>query len=466
METNRIEHKEKLTPDIDIEKEVVAFLNYHEGGLLYIGIDKHGKTLGVADADSDMLKIKDRIKHNILPSAMGLFDVVCEQKEGKTIIKIIVASGSEKPYFKKKFGMTEKGCFIRLGTAAEPMPQRQIERLFSTRTRNSIGKIRANRQALSFEQLRIYYDEKKKTLNDQFPTNLELLTPEGEFNYVAYLLADENAVSVKVAKYSGSNRVDLIENNEYGYTSLIKATKSVLDKVNLENRTRAKITAKERIEQRLWNEVALREAIINAFVHNDYTREIAPTVEVFNDRIEITSAGALLTELGEEEFFKGFSIPRNKELMRVFRDVDLVEQLGSGIPRILAAYGRESFGFTENFLRMRFPASEPVYMDDEERTHQVNHQVTPQVTHQDTHQDTHQVTPQVEKLMAVMNGELYRVEIQNKLGLKDRVNFRKNYLIPALENGLIEMTIPDKPNSRNQKYRLTELGKALVDEKG
>lgn len=167
-----------------------------------------------------------------------------------------------------------------------------------------------------------------------------------------------------------------------------------------------------------------------------------------NDRIEITSAGSLLAKLGEEEFFKGFSIPRNKELIRVFRDVDLVEQLGSGIPRILAAYGRESFGFTENFLRMCFPASEPVYIETEGHTHQ----------------DTLQVTPQVAKLVAVMNGELGRVEIQNKLGLNDREYFRKNYLMPVLKNGLIEMTIPNKPNSKNQKYRLTELGKTLVDE--
>ena len=128
-ETNRIEFKSELTKDLDLEKEVVAFLNYHEGGLIYIGIDKTETILGVADPDGDMLKIKDRIKHNISPSAMGLFDVVSEDKDGKTIIKIIVASGSEKPYFKKKYGMTEKGCYIRIGTAAEPMPQKIIETL-------------------------------------------------------------------------------------------------------------------------------------------------------------------------------------------------------------------------------------------------------------------------------------------------------------------------------------------------
>lgn len=120
-ETNRIEYKLKLTKELDLEKEVIAFLNYHEGGIIYVGIDKNGSVVGVADMDGDMLKIKDRIKTNISPSCMGLFDVSDDEKEGKNIIKITVASGSEKPYYKRKYGMSEKGCYIRIGTAAEPM---------------------------------------------------------------------------------------------------------------------------------------------------------------------------------------------------------------------------------------------------------------------------------------------------------------------------------------------------------
>ncbi|MDD3772498.1 MAG: ATP-binding protein, partial [Weeksellaceae bacterium] len=190
-ETNRIEYKQELNNDVDIEKEVIAFLNYHEGGIIYIGIDKKGNTFGVADVDGDMLKLKDRIKHNISPSAMGLFDVVAETKDGKNLIKIIVAGGSEKPYFKKKFGMTERGCFIRIGTAAEPMPQTMIEKLFASRTRNSLHRIKSVRQNLSFEQLKIYYNEKGLTLSERFKESLELLTEDGSLNYVSYLLADE-----------------------------------------------------------------------------------------------------------------------------------------------------------------------------------------------------------------------------------------------------------------------------------
>ena len=61
--------------------------------------------------------------------------------------------------------------------------------------------------------------------------------------------------------------------------------------------------------------------------------------------------------LTKEEFFNGISIPRNKELMRIYRDVELIESLGSGIPRILRAYGEDCFKFTDNFIRITLPIS-------------------------------------------------------------------------------------------------------------
>jgi hypothetical protein len=70
-----------------------------------------------------------------------------------------------------------------------------------------------------------------------------------------------------------------------------------------------------------------------------------------------------------------------------------------------------------------------------------------------TPQVSPQVTPQVEKLLTVLEGEMTAKELMTKLALKDRKSFRKNYLIPALTEKLIEMTIPDKPNSRLQKYK-------------
>jgi len=71
--------------------------------------DKFGKELGVSDADGDVLKFKDRIKNNISPSAIGLFDVVIEEQDNIEIFKILMASGREEPYFKKKYGMIDRG---------------------------------------------------------------------------------------------------------------------------------------------------------------------------------------------------------------------------------------------------------------------------------------------------------------------------------------------------------------------
>jgi Fic family protein len=76
---------------------------------------------------------------------------------------------------------------------------------------------------------------------------------------------------------------------------------------------------------------------------------------------------------------------------------------------------------------------------------------------------TPQVTPQVERLLKTMVDEMSREEIQNALDLKDRKSFRDRYLKPALEEGLIEMMIPDKPNSRLQKYRLTDRGRRWLE---
>ncbi len=354
-ETNRIEFKRELTRDLDIEREVVAFLNYHEGGMIYIGIDDNGKPVGVKDIDGDMLRVKDRIRTGISPSPMGLFDVMVERIDDIPVIKIFVASGSEKPYYKTKFGLSERGCFLRVGTASEPMTTKQIEDLYSKRVRQSLKNIPSPHKDLTFRQLRIYYESRDLTLNDSFAKTLDLLTADEGYNYVAYLLSDTNNMSIKLAKYAGTDRDELIENHEYGYCSLLKATNQVLDRLQIENTVKSSIGYPFRTDTPLWNERAVRELVINAIVHNDYFNEISPKFELFSDRLEITSAGSLPNGMSKTDFFNGVSNPRNKELMRVFRDVDMVEALGTGMLRVLKVYKEENFVFMDNFIRVVIP---------------------------------------------------------------------------------------------------------------
>lgn len=126
--------------------------------------------------------------------------------------------------------------------------------------------------------------------------------------------------------------------------------------------------------------------------------------------------------------------------MLVYRDLELVEQLGSSVPRILESYGKECFRFMGNFIRMTFPASEVI---------------TPQITPQ--------VTPQLERLLVVFKGEHNRRELQDFLGLSDRKNFRENYLNPAIEAGLVVLVDSNNPTSSKQRYVLTALGIRLAE---
>ncbi len=413
-ETNRIENKEQLNEEF--EQEVIAFLNYKEGGIIYIGINKNGQAVGIKDIDLTQLQIKDRIKNNIQPSTLGLFDVTVETIDNKVVIKVIISSGTEKPYYLRKRGRTPEGCYIRVGSSKERMTERMIEEMFSKRIKNSLKEIEAPRQDLTFRQLKIHYEGNGMTLNDNFARNLNLLTDEGKYNYNAYLLADENDISIKLVKYLGTNKMELIENQEYGYCCLITATQRILDRLTAENTVYAKIEYNGRKEVEMIDSKALKEVIINAMVHSDYTLTTTPIIELYSDRIEITSGGGLPQGLSQEEFLEGVTAPRNKELIRVFKDVDLIENIGSGVLRILDAYDKSCFKFMEHFLRVSFKYKENPF------EYAIKNNVSANDTINDTLKDTIKLTKNEKEILSLIvnNNQITREGIVNELRLSDR----------------------------------------------
>jgi len=124
------------------------------------------------------------------------------------------------------------------------------------------------------------------------------------------------------------------------------------------NNVRESGSSSERKELKMFDKVAIREAIVNAIVHNKWQLENPPKFEIFSDHISITSTGGLPQEVTKEEFLMGYSFPRNPELMRVFKDLDLVEQLGTGIIRILKVYDKNVYEFSKNFIRVNFKFNE------------------------------------------------------------------------------------------------------------
>lgn len=180
--------------------------------------------------------------------------------------------------------------------------------------------------------------------------------------------------------------------------------------------------------------------------------EVSPVVEIYSDHLSIVSYGGLVDGLSEEDFFNGRSMPRNRELMRIFRDMQLVEHLGTGMGRILSAYDRSIFHISKNFIEISFP-----YKEDYTEII-ATPPVTPPVTATES-----SLSFTLKQMVLLLEGEMSKNDLMRSLGLKDTKYFKQNILQKAIKLNLIELTQPDSPNSPTQKYRLTPIGKSLKE---
>jgi len=367
VENDLVEFKVKLNESL--EKEAVAFLNAN-GGDIYIGVKNNGEVVGIPNIDKVQLQVKDRLVFGISPSILSLISMTTEKFSDKLVLKITLKEGTEKPYYIKEKGLSESGAFIRIGTSSHPMTQKMIYAFQTKSFPKSLINIEAPEQELTFAELFIHYRRYNKPLNDNtFAKTLNFLTSGGKYNYLAYLMADNNQISVRFARFNDAGgRFELVEKGiEYGNCCLITAIQRILDRFEVENITLSKLTgAPHRIDKRLVNAKCLREVIINAFAHNDYSYGMLPICEVFQNRFAIRSYGGLVPQLTINEFFLGVSALRNPELMRILKDVELVEALGFGIRGILEVYHRNIFEFTDNTMYVQFPFDKDVMESKDE----------------------------------------------------------------------------------------------------
>ena len=336
QESESIELKRTLNKDF--AKEVVAFLNTRNR-VIYIDVDDNGDVLGVSNVDKTMREIRDIIRDQILPSTEGLYEIGSLLEDDKRVITIRVTKGT-KLYYIKKEGRSATGCFYRDGISSTPMSEEEIERRFiKTYSKHlSMIEIPSSQKDFSFNQLKIYYSSKGYHLNDEtLVDNLHLKTDDGRYNSLAEILSDENRISIKVARFQGEDKSVLLEKSEYG-----------------ENITKSRIVGAQRVDKRLMDMASLREVFINAIVHNDWSI-VEPAVYIFSNHIEVISHGGLPDGETKEMFFKGISIPRNKELMRVLSDLKYVEQTGYEVPEVLKHYDKNVFDIEENYISVSIP---------------------------------------------------------------------------------------------------------------
>lgn len=353
IETERIEFKKILNDKL--EKEVVGFLNTRHGGMIYIGVDDDGKVIGVNDIDKVELEIKDRIKQNISPSTIGLFEIITLEEDNKRYIQIIVSGGNQQPYYIKKFGMSSEGCYIRIGTSVEKMTDDLIMSLFQKREKKILTNILSPIKQLTFDFLIEKYKEKGYEIGENLLQQLEFYTENNEFNYVAFLFSEQNNLLFQYARYSNEDVFDLIEQKTFTNQSILKSALEIIDFLQMRNITYTKIVPNGREDIQKFNPIALREIVVNSIVHNDYRTNGMPTFEEFPNRFEISSFGGLPNGFTREDFLNGYSLPVNPTIIRIFRDLGLAERLGTGIRRVLKYYPKEIFKFSPNFIRVNIP---------------------------------------------------------------------------------------------------------------
>lgn len=168
-------------------------------------------------------------------------------------------------------------------------------------------------------------------------------------------MSDHNETSIKVTTFAGNDKSVILKMNEYGGKCLIISTLNVLDYVESIKETKVKITGKERIEEDTFDFECFREAWLNAVVHNRWVNSAPPAVYIYSDKIEIVSDGGLPTSLSIKDYFEGISKPVNEKMLRIFKDLDLIERTGHGVPKIVEKYGKDIFKISKNTVRIFIP---------------------------------------------------------------------------------------------------------------
>ena len=450
----------------DLGREMCAFANA-TGGVIMLGVSDAGEIVGVAD--------HNQLKSRVQSTARSADPPISVEVESVgEVLCVVVPPQERKPYsFGGRF-------FIRDGANSQQMSNEEVENLFY-----AVGRLHFDKKPCEIFSMESDLDDEtwaRFSERAKIPAamerlvalrNLGLVDAQDRMTYAgAWLLARDirrftTTAHVSCALFMGTEKVRILDRRDFHSdipTMIDEVVAWILTKINVEYIIKH-VRRQERPEL---PEEALREAVANAVAHRDYRSTANVQIYVFKDRIEIVSPGGL--PAGMEEADLGTkSVPRNPLLFSMLYRMDVVENIGSGIRRIRQLCREHGVAepvidvsehwVTTTFIRPVAEVEGQVVTKSRPESLDRDRTSTPQVPHKYPTS-----TMQVRKLLRVLDGERSRAEILARLELKDRVNLMTEYLRPALVAGFVEMTIPDKPRSSKQKYRLTAKGRDLLAE--
>lgn len=340
-------------------KSVSAFSN-GIGGSLFFGIDDNKKFVNIEEPESVCDKISELIHAKISPVPTYILEPYSEQYNGNEVVYIVlkVMPGPSTPYYYSSDGVQE--AYIRSGNQSMKAPRHILEELILKGQNKTYDSIITSysKSNYSFTFFEATFLEKTLTkLNQSDYISFSLMNAEGLLTNAGVLLADQNIYRhnrIFCTRWNGLNKTSLEEasdDDEYS-GGLIKLLDSALNFVKKNTKKKWKKAASGRIEMPEYDETAVREAIVNALIHRQYTNVGSEvTVDIYDDRMVITSPGPMASGafINKELESKVPSIRRNPILADIFARMKFMDRRGSGFDKIINGTNR-LFNDTKNHV--------------------------------------------------------------------------------------------------------------------
>lgn len=320
----------------DIKYAVIAFANT-EGGKLYIGINDDGTICGVSDVDNNMLKLTNMIRDVVRPDVTMFTDCTVEQIDGKQIIVLTVQRGTARPYYLHSKGVRPEGVYVRQGASSVPASETAILNMIKETSGDCYEDARSINQQLTFEKATAYFNKKGVDFGDVQKRTLNLISKDGTYSNLGMLLSDQCIATIKMAVFEGSKK-SIFKDRKELTGSILQQLEDAYSYIDQFNHTRAEFEGLDRIDKRDYPPEAVREALLNAIVHKDYSVSGSTLISIFDDRIEFVTIGGLVRGISYDDIMLGVSALRNQHLANVFYRLQLIEAYGTGILKINECY--------------------------------------------------------------------------------------------------------------------------------
>ncbi|MCD8331316.1 MAG: putative DNA binding domain-containing protein [Oscillospiraceae bacterium] len=334
IESELVELKSELVGDIC--KEVIAFANT-KGGTLYIGVANDGSVVGVQNADKVTLQINSMVQDSIKPDVTMFVRYETQTIDGKQIIAVVVQKGTDRPYYLTSKGLKPSGVYVRNGTSTDPSTDTAIRKMIKQTDGDCFEDMRSLEQNLTFKVASTMFTQYNVPFNSAKMQTLGMISQDGVYTNVAFLLSDQCSNVIQAATFSGVDKSEFQDRQEFG-GSLFQQMEETYDYLNRRNQIKATFDGLHRIDTRDYPEEALREALLNAIVHRDYSFRASTLISVYYDRVEFVSIGGLAEGIDLDDILLGLSVCRNPKLASIFYRLKLIEAYGTGIPKIMKAY--------------------------------------------------------------------------------------------------------------------------------